>query len=65
MQHLGLTREERRRRNRKLVLSLANSQAQSFIILKKRIPKDISMRMLDDFQYRPSRMNNLKNAMRT
>ena len=40
MQDLGLTREERRRRNRKLVLSLADSQAESFIALKKRISKE-------------------------
>ena len=40
MQHLGLTREVRRRRNRKLALSLADSQAESFIAMKKRITKE-------------------------
>ena len=54
--HLGLTRQERRRRNRRLVLSLADSQAKSFITLKKRIPKEAYSRIIDDFGHRPSCM---------
>ena len=60
LQHLGLTKEERRRRNRKLVLSLADSQAKSFIVLKKRISKETCMRIIDDYTHRPSCMGNLK-----
>ena len=41
MQHLGLAREERRRRNRQFVLNLADSQAESFIAMKKRITRDL------------------------
>ena len=40
LQHLGLTRQERRTRNKKFVLCLADSQAESFIELKKRITKE-------------------------
>ena len=63
LQHLGLIREERRRRNRKLLLSLADFQAKSFVILKRRLPKEISMRIIEDFEYEPTCMNNLKEAM--
>ena len=59
LQHLGLTREERRRRNRRLVLSMADSQAKSFIALKKRISKETCSRIIDDFGHRPSCRNNL------
>ena len=62
LQHLGLTREERRRRNRKLVLSLADSQAKSFIVLKKRISKETCMRIIEDYTHRPSCINSLKDA---
>ena len=62
MQDLGLTREERRRRNRKLVLSLADSQAESFIALKKRISKETCMKIIEDFCHRPCCMNSLQDA---
>ena len=62
MQHLGLTREVRRRRNRKLALSLADSQAESFIAMKKRITKETCRKIIEDFCHRPSCMGNLKDT---
>ena len=62
MQHLGLTREERRRRNRQFVLNLADSQTESFIAMKKRITKETCMKIIEDFSHRPSCMGNLKDA---
>ena len=62
MQHLGLNREERRRRNKKFALSLADSQAKSFIAMKKRITKETCMKIIEDFSHRPSCMANLKDA---
>ena len=43
LQHLGLTREERRKRNRQFLLNLADSQAKSAITMKKRITKETCM----------------------
>ena len=62
LQHLGLTRDERRRRNRKLLLSLADSQAEAVIAMKRRITKATCMQIIDDYNHRPSRMGNLKDA---
>ena len=62
LQHLGLTREERRRRNKKLALSLADSQAESFIAMKQRITKETCMKIIEDYCHRPSLMGNLKDA---
>ena len=47
MQHLGLTREERRARNRQLLLNLADCQAESAITMKKRITKETCMQIIE------------------
>ena len=62
MQHLGLPRVERRKRNTSLALSLADTQAKSFIVMKQRISKETCMQIIEDFMHRPSRMDNLKEA---
>merc|ERR1719507_762437 len=62
MQHLGLTREERRKRNRQFLLNLGDSQAESAITMKKRITKETCMQIIEDFSHRPSCMGNLKDA---
>ena len=62
MQHLGLTREERRKRNRQFLLNLADTQAESFIAMKKRISKETCMKIIEDFTHRPSCLGNLKDA---
>ena len=48
--------------NKELVLSLADSQAESFIVMKKRISKETCMKIIEDFSHKPSCMNNLKTA---
>merc|ERR1719507_974955 len=62
MQHLGLTREERRKRNRTFLLNLGDSQAESAITMKKRITKETCMQIIEDFSHRPSCMGSLKEA---
>jgi len=62
LQYLGLTREERRRRNRQFFLNLADSQAESAITMKRRITKETCMQILEDYMHRPSCMSNLKEA---
>ena len=62
MQNLGLTREERRKRNKRLALSLADSQAESIIAMKKRISMETCMKIIEDFIHTPSQMGTLKDA---
>ena len=62
LQHLGLSRGERRIRNKKLALSMADTQAASFIAMKKRISKETCMKIIEDFTHRPSCMGTLKDA---
>ena len=62
MQHLGLTREERRKRNRQFLLNLGDSQAESAITMKKRITKETCMQIIEDFSHRHSCIGNLKDA---
>ena len=62
MQHLGLTREARRRMNKRFALSLGDTQAESSIAMKRRISKETCMRIIEDFSHRPSCMESIKDA---
>ena len=63
MQHLGLSREARRRMNKRFALSLADTQAESSIAMKKRISQETCMKIIEDFSHRPSCMGSIKDAM--
>ena len=63
MQHLGLDREERRAKNKQFVICLANSQAEAFTVMKKRINKKTCMKIIEDFSHTPSRLGNIKDAV--
>ena len=62
MQHVGLTREARRRMNKRFALSLGDTQAESSIAMKRRISKETCMRIIEDFSHRPSCMESIKDA---
>ena len=62
LQHLGLDRDLRRAKNKQFVKCLADTQAEAFTVMKKRINKETCMKVIDDFSHTPSRLANLKDA---
>ena len=63
MQYLELSREDRRSRNRFLVRCLGNRKIKAFINLKKNFNQEIAVKIIEDFSYSPSCVNNLKDAL--
>ena len=63
MQHLELDRDVRRAKNKQFVICLANSQAEAFTAMKKRVNKETCMKIIEDFSHTPSRLGNIKDAM--
>ena len=51
MQHLCLTREVRRKRNKELVECVADSHAEAFVILKNQMNKETAQTVIEDFKY--------------
>ena len=62
MQHLELDRDVRRAKNKQFVKCLADTQAEAFTDMKKRINKETCMKIIEDFSHTPSRLANLKDA---
>ena len=62
MQHLRLDRDLRRAKNKQFVNCLADTQAEAFTDMKKRINKETCVKVIEDFSHTPSRLGDLKDA---
>ena len=59
MQHLDLSREVRRSRNRQLIFCLGNSQSEAFATLKNMMNVETARQIIQDFEHSNTKMNRL------